>query len=143
MSGSRRRAVAGYLRFVAWTVGLAALALAAGYVPTRTWVGAPALPAMLAGCAIGLLASWVGAIPVALAAAREVKAGQPIALGSMALRLFVVLALVLPGALSGWFARAPLVVWVGISYIVLLAVDTRYALVALKAGSTTSESVER
>src|SRR5689334_3651651 len=104
MNGSRRRAATGYLRFVARTVGLAALALAVGYVPTRAWVGAAALPAMLAGCAIGLVASWVGAIPVALAAAREVKAGQPIALGSMALRLFVVLALVLPGALSGWFA---------------------------------------
>jgi len=132
MSAARRRAAAGYLRFLAWSVGLVALAFAVGYLPTRAWVDGVARRAMLAGCAIGLLASWLGAIPVALAAARESKGGQQVVFGAMALRLLVVLALVLPAALSGWFARGPLLVWVAVSYTVLLAVDTRYALVALK-----------
>jgi len=132
MSASRRRAAAGYLRFVASTVGLVALAFAVGYVPTRAWAGGLARRAMVAGCTIGLLASWLGAVPVALAAAREPKGGQQVVFGAMALRLAVVLLLALPAALSGWFARGPLLVWVAISYSVLLTVDTRYALVALK-----------
>jgi len=132
MSAARRRAAAGYLRFLAWSVGLVALAFAAGYLPTRAWVDGLARRAMLAGCAIGLLASWLGAVPVALAAAREPKGGQQVVFGAMALRLAVVILLALPAALSGWFARGPLLVWVAISYTVLLAVDTRYALVALK-----------
>jgi hypothetical protein len=133
MSAARRRAAAGYLRFLAWSVGLVALAFAVGYLPTRAWVDGVARRAMLAGCAIGLLASWLGAIPVALAAARG-SGGQQVVFGAMALRLLVVLALVLPAAVSGWFARGPLLVWVAVSYTVLLAVDTRYALVALKEG---------
>jgi hypothetical protein len=134
MSTARRRAAAGYLRFLAWSVGLVALAFAIGYMPTRAWVDGLARRAMLAGCAIGLLASWLGAVPVALAAARGWKGGQQVVFGAMALRLLLALALVLPAALSGWFARGPLLVWVAISYTVLLAVDTRYALVAMKEG---------
>jgi hypothetical protein len=132
MSTRGRRAAAGYLRFLAWSVALVALAFAAGYLPTRAWVDGLARRAMLAGCAIGLLASWLGAIPVALAAARGSAGGQQVVFGAMALRLLIVLALVLPAALSGWFARPPLLVWVAVSYAVLLAVDTRYALAALK-----------
>jgi hypothetical protein len=132
MSTTRQRAAAGYLRFLVWSLGLVSLAFAAGYLPTRAWVGGLARRAMLAGCAIGLLASWLGAIPVALAAARGSNGGQQVVFGAMALRLLVVLALVLPAAFSGWFARAPLLVWIAVSYVVLLAVDTRYALTALK-----------
>lgn len=132
MTTAGRRAAAGYLRFLAWSVALVAIAFAVGYLPTRAWVDGLARRAMLAGCAIGLLASWLGAIPVALAAARGSVGGQQVVFGAMALRLFLVLALVLPAAFSGWFARAPLLVWVAVSYAVLLTVDTQYALAALK-----------
>jgi hypothetical protein len=138
MKGSSRRAAAGYLRFLAWTAGVAIIALALGFLPTRRLAGDGGPPAMLAGCAIGVLASWLGAVPVALAGAGGKKGAPPI-LAAMALRFVVVLALALPAALSGRLARGPLLVWVAISYIVLLAVDTRYALVALE----TSEDLER
>ncbi len=128
MSGGRR-AAAGYLRFLGWLAGVVALALALGYVPTRRLAGEAGLKAMLAGCAIGAVSSMVGAIPVALAAARGIKSATA-PLAAMALRFAAALALVLPAALSGWFATVPLLVWVAISYMVLLAVDTRYALVA-------------
>ena len=39
----------------------------------------------------------------------------------------VVLILALSAALSGWFEQAPLLVWVALSYLVLLVVDTMYA----------------
>lgn len=143
MTAASRRAAAGYLRFLGWAVGLSAVTFALGYLPTRALAGGEGLPAMAVGIAIGFLASSLGAVPVALAAAGERSAGRSpamtVASAAMALRLMVVLALALPAALSGRLARGPLLVWVAISYIVLLAVDTRYALVALR----TSEDRER
>jgi hypothetical protein len=138
MSGEGRRAAAGYLRFLAWAVGAVAVAIALGYLPTRRLAGGAGLAAMLAGCAIGIVGSAVGAIPVAVAAARGSR-GATAPLAAMALRFAVALALVLPAALSGLLATVPLLVWVAISYMVLLAVDTRYALAAL----ATSRNAER
>ena len=40
------------------------------------------------------------------------------------------LVLAVAAVLSGWFPRAPLLLWVAISYVVQLVVDTRYALQA-------------
>jgi len=128
MSAARTPA-AEYVRFLAW--GLAATVLAAllGYVPTRRLGGEEALAAMIAGCAIGWLASALGGIPVALGRG---KAANPTAklqamLASMGLRFAVVLALGAAAAFSGWFGLKPLLLWIAISYMALLAVDTWYA----------------
>jgi hypothetical protein len=128
MSDARTPA-AEYVRFLAW--GLAATALAAllGYVPTRRLGGEEALGAMIAGCAVGWLASALGGIPVALGRG---KVANPTArlqamLASMGLRFGVVLALGSAAAFSGWFGLKPLLLWIAISYMALLAVDTWYA----------------
>jgi hypothetical protein len=126
MTGARERAAAEYLRFLAWTVALAVGLALLGYLPTQRWGGESAVRAMLAGCGVGVVASAVGGVPVLL--------GLPGATGilaAMALRFAVALGLSLAAALSGQFERGPLLVWVAISYMVLLTVDTRFALKGL------------
>jgi hypothetical protein len=128
MSAARTPA-AEYVRFLAWALAATALAALLGFVPTRRLGGDGALPAMIAGCVIGWLASALGGIPVVLGRG---KAADPTArlqamLASMGLRFGVVLALGSAAAFSGWFGLKPLLLWIAISYMALLAVDTWYA----------------
>ena len=53
----------------------------------------------------------------------------------MAVRFFVVLIMGVAAALSGMFATAPLLVWLAISYVVLLGADTAFALRALSGAN--------
>jgi hypothetical protein len=129
MSAARAGAARGYLRFLAWTVAVTAAVALLGVVPTRRLAGGDAIPALLAGCAIGILASALGALPVALARRdRPPAARAQTVLAAMALRLGAALVLALAAALSGWFARRPLLLWVAVSYLAQLVIDTRYAL---------------
>ncbi len=115
------------VKFLAWSLGLTAAVLVAGYWPTVRLAGSEAVGGMLAGCGISLVASWIGAIPIALARREAgVETAQAILL-STGLRFAVVLVLALSVALSGWFARPALLTWVAISYVVLLPADTLYA----------------
>src|SRR5437763_8784570 len=118
MTGARPRTAA-YLRFLAWTVALAAGIALLGYLPTKRWGGEGAVRAMLAGCGVSVVASALGGIPVMLFA----KAGGATGiLAAMAVRFAAVLALSLAAALPGQFERGPLLLWVAISYMVLLTV---------------------
>jgi hypothetical protein len=128
MSAARTPA-AEYVRFLAWALAATALAALLGFVPTRRLGGEEALRAMIAGCSVGLLASALGGIPVALGRG---KAADPTArlqamLASMGLRFAVVLALGAAAAFSGWFGLKPLLLWIAFSYMALLTVDTWYA----------------
>lgn len=134
MTDPPQRAAGDYLRFLLWVVAATAVLLLVGYVPTRRLGGEEGLPAMIAGCAVGALASAIGGLPVLL-----IRGGSPAArvmatMGSMALRLFVVAILAVAVALSGLFERVPLLIWIAVSYAVLLIVDTRYALRSQSAG---------
>jgi len=120
------RTAGGYPRFLAWAVGLTLTLALVGYAPTRTLAGRGAVPAMLAGCIIGLVASTLGGVPILLA--RRQGRVETAVLAGMAVRFATACALALAAALSGWLERGPLLVWVGLSYLVLLVVDTRYAL---------------
>lgn len=125
-----RTPAAEYLRFLAWALAAVVLAAALGFVPTRRLGGEDALAAMIAGCAVGWAASALGGIPVALG--RGKAAVNPAArlqgmLASMGLRFAVVLALGAAAAFSGLFGLKPLLLWIAISYLALLAVDTWYA----------------
>lgn len=79
---------------------------------------------VLVGCGVSWLASCVGAIPLSLAASARSKQMANAILGSMVTRFFIVLLLVVPLVLSGWFDRTALVLSVAVSYLFLLAVDT-------------------
>jgi drug/metabolite transporter (DMT)-like permease len=122
-----RSPFAEYLRFLVYAVAVGAVLLLLGYAPTRRLGGSEALPAMAAGCVIGILASAVGAIPVVLA--RRSGRGSPLQgmLTSMALRFMAVLALGLSAGLSGWFESRPLLIWIAIGYVAQLPLDARYA----------------
>jgi hypothetical protein len=82
---------------------------------------------MLAGCAIGVIASAVGALPI-LMARRSGSAASPVqGLLSTAVRLAVLVVLGLSVGLSGAFEVRPLVVWIALGYGALLALDVWYA----------------
>jgi hypothetical protein len=119
---------AGYLRFLAWVVAVAAVVALLGVVPTRRLAGDGALPALLAGCVIGIVASALGGIPIALAHGKPAAARMPAVMAAMLLRLVMAVALGAVAALSGRFARGPLLIWIVITYVALLVIDTRYAL---------------
>ncbi|MEA2693604.1 MAG: hypothetical protein QOJ16_2991 [Acidobacteriota bacterium] len=127
MTGARPRTAA-YLRFLAWTVALAVAIALLGYLPTKRWGGEGAIRAMLAGCGVGVVASALGGVPVLLWSGAGGATGV---LAAMAVRFAAALALALAGALSGMFERGPFLLWVAISYMALLTVDTRYALGSL------------
>lgn len=127
MNGVRSPA-AEYLRFLLWAVGVGAALAVLGYAPTRRLGGEEALPAMLAGCVIGILASAVGALPVALTRRPGAQRLPPLQgmLASMALRFATVVVLGLAVGFAGWFEPRPLLLWIGLSYVAQLAVDVRY-----------------
>ncbi len=131
MTGSRppaadRSPTAGYLWFLAWAVAVGVLSVLLGYAPTRRLGGEGALPAMMAGCAIGVIASAVGALPVALS--RRGGAGSPLqGLMSMAARTGALVVLGLSVGLSGWFEIRPLLIWIALGYGAQLALDVWYA----------------
>ena len=122
-----RSPVAEYLRFLAWAAAIGIALVLLGYPATRRLGGEGAIPAMIAGCAIGILASAVGALPVFLA--RRSSARDPLQglLLSMALRLAAVVVLGLAAGLSGWFEIRPLLIWIAFGYVATLPLDVRYA----------------
>lgn len=129
MSGAPPRPAESYLRFLGsvalWTAAAALL----GAVPTRRWGGEGALAAMTAGCGISALGSALGGLRLARPSAAPTAAPAR-TIAAATVRLFTTLALGLAAALSGRFATAPLLLWLAVSYVLLLIPDTRYALEA-------------
>lgn len=123
-------AAGGYLRFLMWAVGVTVVAVLLGWLPTRRLGGEEAIPAMLAGCAVSLLASALGGVPIALArrAGSTPQARMQSLLMAMGVRFAAVVVLAVAAVLSGLFLRVPLLLWVAIGYAVQLVVETRYAL---------------
>lgn len=124
-----------YLRFVAAALAAAGLLVLIGYWPTQRLAGSDALGAMFAGCAVSFLASVVGGLPLCFR--REGSIPIFTAFVSMGLRLLAVVVLGTVAALSGFFPLRPLLLWLAIAYVALLAVDTVYAV-----GKTQPSEVE-
>jgi hypothetical protein len=121
-----------YLRFAATAAAASALLALGGWLPTRRLAGSEGVAALLAACAIGL----AGSLAAGLVSLRGGGAGAaPVlrALAATGLRFAVVVALALAAAWSGRFPLRPLLLWTAISYLALLAVDTRFALAAAAA----------
>jgi hypothetical protein len=117
-----------YIRLILGSAGVGVVAGLLGWYPTVRIAGGAALGSMIGGIAISFVAGCVGAIPVALAGqADPTKAPQSILAATM-LRFVVALGLVLPAIFSGWFERGVLALWVGISYLAMLVVDTIFAI---------------
>jgi hypothetical protein len=127
-----RPAAAGYARFLASAVVMAAAVGAIGYLPTQRLGGAAAVRSLLAGCALAVAASAAGGVPIALAGPLPAGRSQA-ALLAMTVRLLTVATLGAAAAASGRFATRPLAIWTVISYLAQLVVDSRYAMRAAAA----------
>lgn len=140
---SETRSAAGdFARFLILAGAVVVFVAGVGYVPTKRLAGSDGTLAMAVGCVISLVASAMGAVPVVLArrhvgtdsqaAGRRVTA----VMMSMAVRFLVVLILGVAAALSGLLVTAPLLIWLAISYVALLAADTMFAVRVLKGSGT-------
>jgi len=118
----------GRLGFLLATSTAAGAALGLGYWPTIRWAGPGSGSAALAGSVVGLLASWVGAAPFLLTSRRTSRLVAPMVLASTALRSFAAMVTAVGLALSDCFPVAPLLIWVAISYTVLLPIDVAFAM---------------
>ena len=117
-----------YLEFL----GLAALAVVAllgiGYLPTRRLAGDAALPAMLGGCLISLTAAAVAALVLVGPCGDTPTVRIRTAFRAMVVRLTVAALLGLAAALSGQFARMPLLFWLATTYVILLPLEVKLAI---------------
>ncbi len=116
-----------YLGFLKLVAGVLAALLTLGYLPTMRWTGDKGVSAMVAGCAVSLVGSVAGTLPLLLSRGRSQIEAVPVVLGSIALRLTVVVLLAAAVALLSPVAIEPFLIWVGISHVSLLVVDTLYA----------------
>ncbi len=138
----RRSAASDFARFLILAGAVVVFVAGVGYVPTKRLAGSDGTLAMAVGCGISLIASAMGAVPVVLARRQmgtdSQAAGRRVTavMMSMAVRFLVVLMLGVAAALSGLFVTAPLLVWLAISYLALLAADTMFALRVLKGSGT-------
>ena len=126
------RPTASFVRFVVEALVLTGLMVLAGWLPTQNLVGQTGLAAMWVGCAISLVASIVGVIPAAMAFGNPKREALAVMGACMALRLALVTAGGLAAVLSGRLDRNPLLIWLALSYAILLIADTRFVLKAVK-----------
>ena len=122
MRGSR------YARFLGLAVAIVAGLCAVGWLPTRRLAGAEAVAAMVAGCAIGLLSAALAGWLLTAVAADTPEARMQRSFLAMVVRLAVVIVLGVAAVLSGEFARAPLLFWMGAAYVALLPLEVRLAI---------------
>jgi CHASE2 domain-containing sensor protein len=104
------------------TAAAATLALV-GYWPTQVQAGAPGVSAMLAGIGIALVGGWAGSLPTVAYLPRKPREHAIGILIGLATRFGVTLGLAVAAWLTGVFPKTPLLLWVGIGQLVILAVD--------------------
>lgn len=124
-----------YLRFLLATAAVSLALAALGRLWVSRAAGPEAVAAMLAGIGVSAAASVLGALPLLGAGpgtAPDHRASM--ALAAIGLRLFVVLVLGGLAWASGRFAPRPLLLWLAVSYLLLLVVDTYFALAVLRDG---------
>lgn len=129
-----------YRRFVMLAVTVTVALAALGWIPTLRRAGSEALPALVAGCAVSLAAALVSGRMLYRAdpwhrrlgvGASGTEATQTVAaaLQAMGVRLLLLVGLGAAVALTGWVPLKPFLVWTAISYLALLPVETRFALI--------------
>jgi len=122
-----------YPGFVALALGIVVVLGVVGYLPTRRFVGDAAVPVMLAGGAVALIASLVGTVPLLAARGRPPVDKISAVMGSIALRLAVVAVLATAAVLSGLLDTKAFLAWVVVSHLGLLVADTFFARAEIRA----------
>jgi hypothetical protein len=117
-----------FARFLGLAVAIVSVLCALGLLPTRRLAGAEGVSAMVAGCAISLVsAALAGGLLIAVGAETP-EARMQRSFLAMIVRLAVVIVLGVAAALSGEFARAPLLFWMATAYVALLPLEVRLAI---------------
>jgi hypothetical protein len=125
-----------FLRFAVILLATTGLLAVIGWLPTLRLGGEPAIRAMGVALGICLLASLLGALPLALVGdAAEPHQRATAILAALGIRLFVALLLAVAAVYSGWFATKALLIWLVIGYLALMVIDTMHALQAQRAGA--------
>jgi hypothetical protein len=127
MMGQRGTFSGYYAAFVGIGLGTALVVAALGYFPTMRLTGGGAAVALVVGCGVSWIASCVGAVPTAAALSSRPTQAATAVLASTVARFITAIVLVVPLVLSGWFDRKVLVVFVAVSYLMMLLVDTLLA----------------
>lgn len=109
---------------VAVSSAVTLLLVAAGYVPTTRMAGHDGMVAMLVGCGVSWVAGGAGSVWVAYAITGPASKRALGILASTGVRFAAVLVMVVPLVLSGLLDKKVFVLWVVVSYLVLLMVDT-------------------
>ena len=117
-----------YVRFLGFAVVLVVALCAIGYLPTRRGAGETAVPSMIAGCGISLVAAALAGWLLTAVNAATAEARMQRGFLAMFVRLAVVIALGVAAALSGQFQRAPLLFWMATAYVVLLPLEVKLAI---------------
>jgi len=117
-----------YARFLGLAVLIVAALCAVGFLPTRRLAGAGAVTAMVAGCAISLVAAAMAGVLLTLVAVDTPEARLRRSFLAMTVRLAVAVVLGLAAALSGELARQPLLFWIGAAYVALLPLEVKLAI---------------
>ena len=97
-------------------------------MPTRRLAGDDAVRAMIAGCAISFVSATLAGLLLVTGEARTPEARMQRSFLAMMVRLAVVVALGAAAALSGAFARQPLLFWIATAYVALLPLEVRLAI---------------
>ena len=123
-----RSAASRYARFLGLAVAVVVVLCAVGFFPTRRLAGTDGVPAMFAGCAIGLMSAALAGVLLIAVAGDTPDARMKRSFLAMVARLAVVVALGAAAALSGMLATQPLLLWIAVAYMALLPLEVRLAI---------------
>ena len=99
-----------------------------GWLPTARLAGPAGPSAMAAGCVISLLSAAIAGWLLIAVPAETPQARMQRAFMAMMVRLAVALVVGVAAALSGAFARSPLLFWLAAAYMALLPLEVRLAI---------------
>ena len=117
-----------YARFLGLAVAIVVALGAVGFLPTRRMAGPDAVAAMIAGCAISLVSAALAGLLLVVVSGDTPDARMKRSFLAMVVRLAVVVVLGIAAALSGVFARQPLLFWIAAAYVALLPLEVRLAI---------------
>lgn len=95
-----------------------------GYWPTAAIAGADGIRAMFAGIGVALVGGWIGLVPALFVLRRDPRQQISGILGGLAVRFAATVALAAAVFFTGVFEPRPLILWVAIAQLIVLAVDT-------------------
>ena len=117
----------------------AAMVVLVGHFPVGRQGGSTALRGLWLGCLVSLVAAAAGSVPLArlVGGSREDQSVVAAVGKATLIRFIVTLGVALWLVSSGWVETRPLLMWVAVSYLALLAVETWWLLRSLRKAPNT------